>query len=65
VGDVAVGVNGQRAKAASDLLWLAEKHIHRPKILGTWSALWDRPTGLMWRPTVGVPARWPMRGEKR
>jgi len=31
VGDVVIGVNGQRATAASDLAWLAEKHIQRPK----------------------------------
>jgi hypothetical protein len=31
VGDVVVGMNGQRAEAAGDLVWLAEKHIQRPK----------------------------------
>jgi hypothetical protein len=31
VGDVVVGIDGQRAIAASDLVWLAEKHIQRPK----------------------------------
>jgi hypothetical protein len=31
IGDVVIGVNGQRAIAASDLVWLAEKHIQRPK----------------------------------
>jgi hypothetical protein len=31
VGDVIVGINGQRADAAGGLAWLAEKYIQRPK----------------------------------
>jgi hypothetical protein len=31
VGDVVVGINGQRAEHAGDLTWLAEKHIQRPR----------------------------------
>ncbi|MDY7079206.1 MAG: hypothetical protein SXV54_20010 [Chloroflexota bacterium] len=31
VGDVVVGINGQRAGAAGGLDWLAEKYIQRPK----------------------------------
>lgn len=31
VGDVVVGINGQRAEAAGELVWLAEKYIQRPK----------------------------------
>lgn len=32
VGDVIVGINGQRAEAAGGLAWLAEKYIQRPKV---------------------------------
>ncbi len=31
VGDVIVGINGQRADVADELAWLAEKYIQRPK----------------------------------
>jgi hypothetical protein len=31
VGDVVVGINGQRAEAAGGLAWLAEEYIQRPK----------------------------------
>lgn len=31
VDDVIVGINGQRAEAAGELAWLAEKYIQRPK----------------------------------